>query len=120
MTATVLGWTPISIMPVLSRGQDWEVTIQLPTGSTWPASSTVTAYVYAPNTDTTQPIADWTAQYTWDGTINTGNTEVSFKGVYSECDEVLPGALMRIRVVYPNTPANDNFTWCGGFVERDD
>lgn len=118
-----VGWTPISIEPILSMGQDWEVTIKPALGSTtpvWPVGATVTAYIYPPGTDTHLPVAQWTQLYAWQGTISSDQNTVTFKGPYTQSDLVPAGALMRIRVVLPNIPTNDNFTWCSGTVVRND
>lgn len=118
---TVFGWTPVEVEPILSMGQDWEVTIEPAPGSTtpvWPADATVTAHVYSPSTDTSKPVSDWDELYAWPGTISSDRNTVSFKGAYAESDLVPAGSPMRIRVVFTNS--SDNFTWAKGTVVRDD
>lgn len=116
--AAVLGWEPILIEPVFSRGQDWIATLIPCTTVTsyWPSGTVITAYVYPPSTDVSRPISTWTQQFAWAATI-TGN-DTYFKGPFADADTVKDGALMRIVVVVPNTPTDDNYVWAQGLVRR--
>lgn len=120
-----LGWKPYRITPILSRGEDWIVTIEPKNsdGNPWPEGTTLNAVVYPPNTDTNQPLAQWPILFTWPGQIANGN--VTIKGKAEEADQVPAKALMRIRVVFPgadldDTSDDDRFLWAKGTVSRDD
>lgn len=120
-----LGWKPYRIIPILSRGEDWIVTIEPkdPDGNPWPEGTTLNAVVYEPNTDTDKPLAQWPLLFTWPGRIVNGN--VNIKGQAEEADQVPAKSLMRIRVVFPgadlaDTSDDDRFLWAKGVVSRDD
>lgn len=115
----VLGWQPILIEPIFSRGQDWIVTL-IPACTTdasiWPSGTTITVYVYPSTTDMSRPLSTWTQQFAWAATI-TGNN-VYFKGPFADTDTVGDGALMRIVVVLPNGDGTDTYVWAQGIVRR--
>ena len=118
---TALGWEPLEITAVFSRGQDWIVTLQpnvTTTATIWPDGTQITVTIYAATTDTTQPLDTWPVEYTWPATV-TGNT-VYLKAAYADTDTVEANALIRIHVTLPNTPTDDNYTWAAGYVRRDD
>lgn len=122
MTITLkLGWKPIAIQPILSKGQDWIVTIKPQAGQVspvWPVGSAVRAVIYPAETDRSKPLETWTELFSWDAEIVDDN--LYFKGPRADSDEVDTGALMYIRVSYPNTPTTDDYTYAKGKVFRDD
>jgi hypothetical protein len=113
-----LGWSPININPIFSRGQDWLVTIVQPSTYAWPDDTTITVSVYSSTTNTSLPITDWVEEFRWDATIS-GNT-VYIKAPYTDTDQVEAGALMRVYVSIPDTPDADNYVWLRGTVTRRD
>lgn len=121
-----LGWQPIAIQPIFSRGQDWIVTFEpAPAAATpvWPTGAVVIAYVY-PATGfpgySSNAVDDWPVLAAWSGSITADRNYLTIKGSYLECDNIPGGSLMRIRVVLLDNPANDNYTWAAGTVIRSD
>ncbi|MDD7813703.1 hypothetical protein PP713_14125 [Mycobacterium sp. CSUR Q5927] len=121
----MLGWKPYRITPILSRGEDWIVTIEPKDsdGNPWPEGTTLNAVTYAANTDLDKPLSEWPVLFTWPGQIVNGN--VILKGKAEEADQIPAKALMRIRVVFPgedldDTADDDRFLWAKGTVSRDD
>lgn len=121
MALVKLGWKPIAVQPIFSKGQDWIVTIEPIPGSpspVWPVGTTVVAKIYPPDTDTRLPLASWTTQFSWPGVIAGDN--LMFKAESADADLVLEEALIRIRVSFPNAPTTDDYTYCAGKCVRDD
>lgn len=122
MTITLkLGWKPIAIQPILSKGQDWIVTIKPQPGQAspvWPVGTMVSAVIYPGDTDKSKPLETWTVLYTWAADID--GDDLYFKGPQEDSDEIETGAWMYIRVSYPNTPTTDDYTYAKGRVTRDD
>jgi hypothetical protein len=108
---TPMGWTPIPIEAILTRGQDWIVTL-VPTGpNPWPAGTAITAYVYAANTNISQPLSTWTQEYSWDATIDPTTGAVYFRAPYADTDTVEEGAIVRIMADLPDDDETDHFVW---------
>lgn len=115
------GWEPIAVTVLLSSGQDWIVQLVPQPGSPsplYPDGTTAAVYIYPATTDTTTPSSGWTVLDTWDATFDGDN--VVWKVESSVVDAIPTGALVRIRISYPNTPTNDLYTWAKGSVLRDD
>lgn len=122
MTAPVeFGWEPIPVTALFSMGQDWIIALVPQPGSPsplYPTGTTAAVYVYPATTDTAQPVTTWTLLDTWPAVFDGDN--VTWKVESTVTDLIPTGALIRIRISYPNTPTPDTYNWAKGTVQRND
>lgn len=121
---TPLGWEPIAITAIFSKGQDWIVALQptsTPAVPVWPTGATITVNIYSSTTDTSMPLSQWPLECSEAATIE-GNT-VYARIPSSTCDTVECGALIRVMVSLPDAldaDQSDEFCWLRGLVSRRD
>jgi hypothetical protein len=115
---TPLGWSPIRITPILSKGGGWNVDLgpnDLAHPPNYPTGTTVVAQLYPPDQDRTLPLAQWTVLDTWTGTI--ANDIITFRVPTTQTDVIPDKALLRIFLTIPGVPP---YSYMHGTVKRDD
>jgi hypothetical protein len=122
MTAALplgLGWDPIPITVLLSKGGDWVLKLvpaDADTGA-FPEGTTAKLDLYPPGTQR-KPIGQWPAILdTWDAALDPETGILGFSVAAVEADAVPRKAYARLTVTFPT---GVDYVWCKGLVERND